>query len=181
MTDMLSGWAALGYFLVISAATRQHFESETYPPGMYVISLLSLAGLFGFLVPAFGGDLVYPGAALGLILCAFALFGWAVRHSRSKRLSLAFDGQTRIDAIITSGPWTYVRHPFYLSYILFWLACAAGSVDPVVITAFVTLTFIYCYSALQEERALQAGRHGSQYLEYRKKTGFLLPRLIART
>jgi len=179
--DFLTGLTALAYFLVISAATKQHFASGKYPLGMYLISILSLFGLFAFLVHAFVWSLEFTVISLVLIGLAFALFLWAVKHSRQKNLSLAFDKETRVDGIITTGPWRYVRHPFYVSYILFWLACALGTTHPTSAVVFATLFFIYVYSAIQEERALKQGSYADAYLTYQENAGFLLPKLASKT
>ncbi|WP_292294841.1 isoprenylcysteine carboxylmethyltransferase family protein [Marivita sp.] len=181
MFDFLIGLVALAYFLVISSATRQHFASEKFPRGMYVISLVSLVGLFAFLTHAFLWSLEFTVASLVLMGLAFALFFWAVRHSKQKNLSLAFDEETKVDGIITTGPWRYVRHPFYVSYILFWLACALGTTHPTSVVVFATLLFIYIYSALREERTLKQGRYADAYLAYQENAGFLLPKLVSRT
>ncbi|QQA43392.1 methyltransferase family protein [Pelagovum pacificum] len=177
--DFFAGLVALAYFVMISAATRQHFTSEKYPLGMYLISGLSLIGLFVFLLLAFYGNLMFSFAALVLMVPAFALFLWATRHSR-KKLSLAFDNETKGDGIITSGPWKYIRHPFYSSYIIFWLACAIGTAHPASIAVFGTLLFVYLYSAKREEGFLSDGRFGQQYIDYQKNAGFLLPKIPSR-
>jgi protein-S-isoprenylcysteine O-methyltransferase Ste14 len=112
MFDILAGIVGLAYFLSISIATRQHFKSDRYPLGMYVISTLSLVGLTVFLTLAFQGQLVFVGACLALTLVAQALFAWAIRHSRDKRLTLALDDEMQSETIIRTGPWRYMRHPF---------------------------------------------------------------------
>jgi protein-S-isoprenylcysteine O-methyltransferase Ste14 len=178
--DLVAGWLALAYFLMISAATKQHFKSEKYPLGMYVISAVSLIGLFTFLIHAFFEALIFSVATLAMMIPAFVLFIWAAKHSQQKKLSLAFDDETKIDGIITSGPWAYVRHPFYVSYILFWLACAVGTTHPTSIAVSVTLLFIYGYSAIREEGTLKESRYGDQYLQYRKNAGFFLPKFSLR-
>ena len=180
LIEYLAGFVALAYFLMISAATKQHFVSEKYPLGMYIISFLSLVGLFTFLLHAFLWDLNFSAAALALIFVAFALFIWAARHSQKKNLSLAFDEETKINEIIMSGPWKYVRHPFYASYVLFWTGCALGTTHPTSVVVAVSLLFIYVYSAVREERALTESRYGDRYLEYRKNAGFFLPKLLLR-
>ncbi len=180
MIDFVVGLFALGYFLVISAATKQHFASEKYPLGMYVISALSLVGLFAFLVHAYWSNLSNSVATVVLISAAFLLFGWAARHSLRKNLSLAFGKEARIDKIITSGPWKFIRHPFYLSYLVFWLACMIGTQHLASVSVFIALLFIYCYSALLEERILRNGRHREDYLRYQENVGFLLPKILPK-
>ena len=175
--DFLVGLIALLYFLMISAATKQHFVSEKYPSGMYLISILSLVGIVTFVAHAFVWGLTYTAAPLILIPCALALFIWATRHSDKRNLSLAFDDTSKVDGIITQGPWKYVRHPFYQSYALFWLACALGTMHPTSIAVFASLAFVYAYSAIREEGVLKRGPHGDAYLEYQRQAGFVLPKL----
>lgn len=178
--DFLVGLIALAYFLVISLATKQHFASEKYPLGMYVISILSLLGIATFLAHAFVWGLSNTLVPLLLMLVAFGLFIWAVRHSAKRNLSLAFDEQSRVDDIITNGPWKYVRHPFYESYAIFWFACALGTLHPTSFAVFVTLLFIYGYSAIREEGLLKQGPYGEKYLEYQRHAGFVFPKITAR-
>ena len=174
--DVVIGLAALAYFLVIAAATKQHFSSEKYPVGMMLISTISLVGISVFMAHAFLTSLEYRALVFGMILAAAALFAWAIRHSHNRRLSLAFDEDLNIDGIITTGPWHYVRHPFYSSYALFWCACALGTTHVASITVCVTLVFIYIYSAIKEEAVLDRSDHGSDYLDYKSRTGFFFPR-----
>ncbi len=178
--DFSTGSFALAYFLMISAATKQHFVSDRYPVGMYLISTLSLVGIFTFLWQAFLGNLVSYIGPLVLMAAAFALFLWAARHSARIRLPLAFDDTPRIDGIITTGPWRFVRHPFYVSYILFWAGCAWGTRHMSSLVVLGTLAFIYGYSAIREERALRKSRLGDEYLAYSQSAGFFLPKLMSR-
>ena len=176
----LAGAVGLAYFLMISAATKQHFVSDRFPIGMYVVSAISLIGLFTFLLHAFVGTVNYAAGVLAIIVSSGVLFYWSIRHSKSQRLSLAFDDTIKISGIITSGPWKYIRHPFYSSYILFWLACALGTLHPTSIVVLVTLSFIYGYSAIREERVLRDSRFQSEFIRYRERSGFLFPKIWIR-
>lgn len=180
MFDVLTGLVGLVYFLWISIATRQHFRSERYPLGMYVISALSLTGLLPFLYFAVRGELVFPGLSLVLILLALALFVWAIRHSRNCQLTLAMDDEMQSESIIRTGPWRFMRHPFYASYMMFWLACALATQHVISVIAFLTLSGIYTHAARREERALSTGPLRKDYIEYRESVGFFYPRLPLR-
>jgi protein-S-isoprenylcysteine O-methyltransferase Ste14 len=180
MFDFLTGLVGLVYFLSISVATRQHFRSQRYPLGMYVISVLSLVGLATFLVIAFRAQLIFAGASLALIVAAQGLFFWAVRHSRNRNLTLAMDTDMQSESIIRTGPWRYMRHPFYASYMIFWLACALATQHIISVIVFLTLSAIYTYSALREERVLSSGPLRKDYIEYRETVGFFYPRLPLR-
>ncbi|WP_394155170.1 methyltransferase family protein [Loktanella salsilacus] len=180
LVDFAAGCLALAYFLMIAAATKQHFNSDKYPWGMHLISVLSLIGVSFFMYTAFLLTLSQPVVVIALIVAAFALFVWATRHSNQKQLGLAFAEDFKTNGIITTGPWQYVRHPFYVSYIIFWMACAIGTVHVVSIIVFAALLFIYVYSALREEAWLRGGDHGSTYVTYQRSTGFFLPTRVMR-
>lgn len=181
MTQFITGLTGLLYFLSISLATRQHFRSDRYPPGMYVISTLSLVGIFTFLIRAFWQQLSFVPLTVSMILCAFGLFVWSIRHSRDHQLSLALDTDMQSSQIIRTGPWKYMRHPFYASYLIFWLACALGAQHVVSTIVFLCLTAIYVYSALKEEGALSTGPLRKDYREYQRDVGFLFPKLALRS
>ena len=103
-----------------------------------------------------------------------------MRHSKNKGLTLALDEQMQSESIITTGPWRYMRHPFYASYMIFWLGCALATQHIISVIAFLTLSGIYAYSARREERALSSGPLRKDYIEYRDTVGFFYPRLPIR-
>ncbi|MBW6475320.1 MAG: isoprenylcysteine carboxylmethyltransferase family protein [Anaerolineaceae bacterium] len=78
--------------------------------------------------------------------------------------------------LITTGPYACTRNPMTLGAFLLYLGIAVGmgsmSVILLVLVIFTALlTFIYRH----ETRELTE-RFGGEYLEYRKKTSFLIPR-----
>tara|TARA_B100001059_G_C17584970_1_gene451769 strand:- start:128 stop:682 length:555 start_codon:yes stop_codon:yes gene_type:complete len=178
--DFVIGFIAISYFLVIAAATKQHFRPGKYPAGMYVISALSLIGIITFMTYAFVRGFAYAAVPLILMLVAFVLFFWAILHSKKTELPLAFDEGAHVSGIITSGPWAYVRHPFYVSYTLFWSGCAIATMSQASALVSATLIVIYIYSAMKEEKTLRTGPHGDTYLTYRSSTGFCLPNFWSR-
>jgi protein-S-isoprenylcysteine O-methyltransferase Ste14 len=82
-------------------------------------------------------------------------------------------------AIVTRGPYSRVRHPFYLAYLLmfsaiFVLAPNAGTIS-VLVYAMLALN----YTAAREEQRLSNSKLGSQYRAYVEQSGRFLPRLGA--
>jgi protein-S-isoprenylcysteine O-methyltransferase Ste14 len=108
------GWALRGHFVT----------TGRIPNGM---RLLSIASLMSYTL--YVGLLSWRGCEaavltdLGTVGFAFSiiLFWWAVAKTRSHRLRLAYTDADP-DTINTEGPYAYVRHPFYLSYIGFWIS-----------------------------------------------------------
>ncbi len=78
--------------------------------------------------------------------------------------------------LIRSGPYRYVRHPVYLSFILFGIGTVLVSLNFLMLITFSYMVFMaYTYQS-EEERELSQ-KHGIEYEEYKKSTGGLLPRI----
>jgi hypothetical protein len=80
LIDFVTGVSALAYFMMIAAATKQHFNSDKYPWGMHLISILSLIWCVVLYVH---GLCVDPKSSSGCVvadrrgLCAVSLGGAA--------------------------------------------------------------------------------------------------------
>jgi len=82
--------------------------------------------------------------------------------------------------LITTGPYRYSRNPMAAGTTMFYLGIALwiGSVSAVVLASLYPLA-ITAYTKLVEERELEK-RFGSEYVEYKKRTPFVLPRWPGR-
>lgn len=128
--------------------------------------------LFYLLIP-----LVVPPPSIwlvGLLVLTFGilLHGWS-RHVRQDMAASWVMSKTH--QLITSGPYSKVRHPSYMSYFLCFLGLLM--ILPSLTTLFL-LTGIPGYYAitLTEEKYLKA-HFGNEYIEYMKRTGRFLPPL----
>lgn len=159
-------------------ALRAHFRSRTTPGGTKLISAVVLATTLIFLALLWLEAQPWLARSFGLVieLAGMALFWAAIRASRAARLRLAFDAENP-DSIVTDGPYKYLRHPFYTSYLVFWIgwAIAVWSAWTIVPLAFITL--IYASAALGEERKFSRTPLAAEYAAYRNRTGFFWPRL----
>jgi protein-S-isoprenylcysteine O-methyltransferase Ste14 len=119
-----------------------------------------------------------PRIVLSICLCllALGLFASACRATRAQPLPLAFD-PARAARIVTEGPYRYVRHPFYISYSLTWLAGAlATSWWPAWLMAGLMLCAYACAAASEEQALLRS--HPDDYANYRARTGAFVPRVM---
>jgi protein-S-isoprenylcysteine O-methyltransferase Ste14 len=82
--------------------------------------------------------------------------------------------------LITDGPYSYSRNPMATGTTLVYLGVAVwvGSLSAVAL-ALIYPTAIAAYTKLFEEKELER-RFGSEYLEYKKRTPFVIPRLPRR-
>lgn len=169
---------AIGFFLATVWAVRFHFVSQRPPIAFVALSLLSVASL------ALYCDIVWRRppmdwrlyVTLGLFGAAAALFGAAVAASRAATLRLIFDKSVPTD-LVNTGPYAFVRHPFYTSYMLFWLGCAIATLHPYNFAFLAALIAMLTAGARGEERAFQSSPHAEAYAAYRARTGMFWPRL----
>jgi len=165
--------AALGSF---SWGLRRHFRTpDGMPPRMLALTLASAGAGLLFVVLALRGG-VDPGAGavcLAASLAALALFWWAVATTSRRPPDVAHSARDP-DMLYETGPYAYVRHPFYLSYCVFWFgtAVAVGGVQ----WAVVVLLVAWYYAAARTEEALfLRSPMAASYARYRSRTGMILP------
>ena len=171
----LSGIAGPGSF---AWGLRRHFVGDKLPGAVHVINALSMTAVAVFLFDVWKTDAPnwQRAAGFSLHLLAIVLFGSAVLTTRRKRPALAFAGN-RPDHVFNSGPYSYIRHPFYTSYLLFWLGCTVATSSVVLLILFLGLAALYTAAALGEERGFSHSALHDEYEAYRKRTGFFWPRL----
>ena len=127
--------------------------------------------------PAFAHEMPYMalrwlGAGLGLVCLALSIECWR-RMGKNWRMAVAPDQKTEL---VTTGLYSYVRHPIYAASILLML-CTVVVVPtgPVVVMAAAHITMMIM-KARNEERFL-LGAHGVAYEQYCRRAGRFFPRL----
>ncbi len=78
--------------------------------------------------------------------------------------------------LISNGIYKWIRHPIYLSHILTWLSVTLISLNWGY-SIFVSLFVLRMIIRIPVEEKLLVTKFGSQYIEYKKKAGCLLPKL----
>lgn len=163
--------AALGVFIFARFALiiRDHFVSTRMPFQMTVISVAGLMNIGYFVVVILQKQSDISSFFLSLVLmgASYLVLTQALKETKDKKLTLAFD-ETLPDRIVTTGIYRIVKHPFYVSYTLFWLALivATQSIVTVIITG--VLVSIYVVAARREEAFLMGSEAGPEYAAYRK-------------
>jgi protein-S-isoprenylcysteine O-methyltransferase Ste14 len=157
---------------------RGHFSSDGMPTGAKLLSLVVLACALLLLAITWLQPQPAWAQILGIVLqlASFWLFWAAIRASRQARLRLAFDpGNPR--TFVSDGPYRYVRHPFYVSYVMFWGGWSLAGWSVWAIFPFLVMTAVYIGAARDEERKFGLTDMGPDYAAYRTRTGFFFPRL----
>ena len=171
----LVGVASLG---LAAWSARGHFSSDKVPLGSIVIGVVILLtiGFYFYLVWAHRQPVLPQLLGFAVMIAAIGLFFLTIRASRTARLRMAFDeGNPR--GLVRAGPYRYVRHPFYVSYIIFFSAFAVATWSLIAIGPVVLLVVIYVLAARMEERLFASTDMAGDYEAYRQRTGFFFPRL----
>ncbi len=178
MTDWRGGCVLLagsGCFGSFTWAARFHFQrAGRVPWGMTAVSAASLLAFAGFLygVGARPGGLRL--APFALCVLSLALFWWCVLHTRRKRFTMAFtpDAPAFLD---TGGPYRVARHPFYLAYLMFWVATALAVPGLLPWTVPAAMGVTYTLAARTEEAKFTHSTLDGEYRAYSRRTGMFFP------
>ena len=111
---------------------------------------------------------------------AIAIFipGIMIFKKGRKDLGVESDAPKEYHKVVSTGIYAYVRHPQLLGEILFWYAISFLMHAPILaLTATLFWIPLYVVWCVFEEKDLVA-RYGDEYVEYRKKTKFLIPFIL---
>ena len=111
---------------------------------------------------------------LALLVLGSLFFVYVLFYLRS-----GFFGETepRLDSLLAKGPYSYCRHPQYLSFIIMILGfdLMFRSILGVVFTLVLSIPSVV-YRARVEDRLLRK-RFGDKWEDYAKRVGFLFPKI----
>ena len=157
---------------------RGHFQSDKMPLGSMIIAVTILVTTALDLYLVWSREQPLAALIVGLVLQAggISLFALTIRASREARLRMAFDeGNPR--GLVREGPYRYVRHPFYVSYIIYFSGFAIATWSIVAIFPIAIILVIYITAARMEEAKFANTAMAAEYEEYRRTTGFFFPKI----
>src|SRR5271167_3380655 len=105
----------------------------------------------------------------GLALISLVLYEWTRRTVIDRNFYTGLGGEVP-SAVCENGPYKFVRHPFYLSYMVAFPSLVTSAVCMLSIALFV-------YMAFDDERVLLQSELAADYQTYRRRAGMFLPRL----
>jgi protein-S-isoprenylcysteine O-methyltransferase Ste14 len=137
-----------------------------------MLCVLSMGLFSGLLLPmAFGGCI--------LALCSMMLYEWSRRTVVDRNFYIALAGEVP-PVLCDAGPYRYVRHPFYLSYMLAFVSVAVAFPSFIVSGVCVLNIGLFAYMALDDEQVLSSSPLGADYNSYKTRVGMFLPRFGAK-
>jgi protein-S-isoprenylcysteine O-methyltransferase Ste14 len=136
-----------------------------------LLALTHLAGAF-FLAPRSENF-----AAAGIIMytLSVALFLSAMEAARGTRMQRGFVDHPLPNRLITDGPYRWVRHPFYLGYIIGALAPAVAIASILIAVVSVAMIVTVVAAAFREERVWLSSPRAQEYRDYQQRTGMFFP------
>jgi protein-S-isoprenylcysteine O-methyltransferase Ste14 len=141
-------------------------------------SILSALNLMIFIFFLFKKTIEPVAAALGICMqmLSAVLFAWAVKSTFRRRLSLAYNPDVP-EFILETGPFGLVRHPFYVSYVLFWFSFIVIRPSLINSALAVAIFGFYLNAARFEEAKFARSALASAYQHYSRRTGMFVPRI----
>lgn len=145
----------------------------------FFCSLILIAALGEWLSPLIGHDTA-AGRFLEVLSVPFSVASIALIFLTVgiHRIPIALWHQEN-DAprqIVTYGPYRWVRHPFYGSFLLGLFGALLFFPHPATVFTLVYGYLVLNYTAAREERRLKASQFGAEYEAYMRRTGRFLPR-----
>jgi protein-S-isoprenylcysteine O-methyltransferase Ste14 len=114
--------------------------------------------------------------AVPLLAGALALIAATVASHRVP-LALWHQHDDAPRSIVTHGPYRWVRHPFYVSFLLLLAGSAMITRDVIALGSFGLGLAILTWTARREEQRLATSAFGADYVSYLGRTGRFVPRL----
>jgi protein-S-isoprenylcysteine O-methyltransferase Ste14 len=165
------------YFMQAGARTL-YSKNLDYEPGALVGQLVFA---FGGVIPIWFVGLYQPIHLVGGILAAcilvasIALYEWARHTIWGRRFGLGW-GDHVPEELCEQGPYRFVRHPIYLSYMLAWLAAAVALPHWITATLLVGGTALFAHAARDDERTIAESPLAAGYAAYRSRVGMFWPK-----
>lgn len=170
---------AVTLFVVLQYARslKTHFVSKSMPKGTMLITAVVSSTTLIFWALLWLQSQPMLAQLAGLAICGLSLwlFYAAIAASRDARLKMAFDVENP-HGLVTIGPYRYLRHPFYTSYLIFWVGFAVATWSAWTLIPLAVILVIYVRAALGEEAKFSRTPMAEEYAAYRQRTGFFWPK-----
>jgi protein-S-isoprenylcysteine O-methyltransferase Ste14 len=185
---LLAGFVSfmpIGIYHRLKARTGEKLDRRQ--EGLFILvtlRLMGLAAMAGFVAYLINPTCMAWAAAplpawlrwtgVGLAMCAGLLITWTFR---SLGRNLTDTVVTRkVHTLVTTGPYRWVRHPFYCAAALAFLGHSLATANAYLFVTGGAVVLLLGFRTRKEEANLLA-RFGDAYRIYMQRTGRFLPRL----
>jgi len=168
------------YFVLAGGRTFEVNPGDETPSFVAQFSFLFTGTLATFVLGLHKPLPQYNAIASGtLLLASLLLYEWARHSIADRRFHLAWTGDVP-EEVCAEGPYRFVRHPLYLSYILAFAALLSAFPSVMTLVIMVSNAVLFTHAAISDERSLSRSALSEHYSRYKASTGMFLPRLWNR-
>lgn len=164
-------WARFKFFKVSTKFSRA--STYIYDP----VVAIQIATTFYYFLTYRPLPIVCYLAAVAAYLLSLSTFWWVILSN--DQLNFAFE--KNVGKLITSGPFSIVRHPLYFSYIVTWSTGTLLFHSSLLLITLAFLVYFYVIAAFQEEGSIIKSMRGNEYTKYRKNVGMFFPKAMQWT
>jgi protein-S-isoprenylcysteine O-methyltransferase Ste14 len=168
-------------FLFIVWGVKGAFEKKVdHNPNFQIIKITTIITMSTeILALAMVKEINYTSSTISifLIILASAIFWSAVNINKNKKLSVVFSNDLP-EHLMNIGIYKFIRHPFYVSYIISYIGGILASLNILLVIPVFTMIFIYYKAAKYEETKFLKSNLSNNYLEYKQKTGMFFPKSL---
>ena len=178
--NLIIGSFALLLFAMFALGVKTVFRNpggQGY--GYVLLKVGAIATAFSLVVSVVRArpvHMIVGSLSLFVLMISLLLFRWTVATVRRAPLSLAFSPDAPT-TLMDDGPYRWVRHPFYLSYLLGYVGSFIAAPNAVSLGCIVLMAGIYVWAARFEEAKFARSPLADAYAHYRRRTGLVFPRL----
>ncbi len=172
---------SIGWIIIVchTWSLKYHFNMPVTPPGVRLISTLVIfsAIVLSFLSFVYEQPVLPQIVGVVFLVFSFIMFWITIKESKDAKLLAAFDEKLP-HGLLQTGPYAYVRHPFYTSYLIQWIGWAIATWSWWGIVPVVFMTTAYYVAAKGEEKKFTKTELAAEYAEYKSRTGKFFPKLF---
>jgi protein-S-isoprenylcysteine O-methyltransferase Ste14 len=175
---LICNFTAIGLLplLFFRADGEYNFRWIVTSAPFFAVPLILVLGRLGVLQISFVSNISL--IAVPLSAASIALIALTVGTHRVP-LALWHQENDAPAHLVTWGPYAYIRHPFYTSFLLAFAAAAIAFPHLLTLLALIYGTVALTLAAVREEHRLRLSEFGEDYLVYSSVSGRFFPRLLS--
>jgi protein-S-isoprenylcysteine O-methyltransferase Ste14 len=173
-----------GVFLhfMLAGARTFYFRSGSAGPGAAIAEGVFV---YGGIVPVWFVGLYNPihlvngVIAASVLVASVALYEWSRATIWRRRFGVGWSDHVP-EELCEAGPYRFVRHPIYLSYLLASIACLVALPHWILALMVALHATVWALAVRADEKRIAASPLAGAYEDYRRRVGLFFPRLHPR-